>query len=121
MWKRTGGGYGLHLLNRPSGGAAPVADGRVAGSGVTDGWSGMSTTGRRSSLVRTAARGTALHRSESPLWAPVLIGQGARRAARLGAAVVNRHGLTSHEASGHSGGRRAAARVSSGREKEERK
>ena len=43
------------------------------------------------------------------------------RAARLGAAVGNRHGLTSHGASGHSGGRRAAARVSSGREKEERK
>ena len=77
-----------------------MADGPVAGSGATDVGSRLSTRGaglhrsglplgRRSSPVRVAAVGAALH------WSG--------RAARLGAAVVSRHG-----ASGHSGGRRAA-------------
>ena len=62
VWKRTGGGDGLHLLNRPSGGAAPVADGRVAGSGATDGGSGLST------------RGAGLPWSGLPLGAPLFTG-----------------------------------------------
>ena len=54
--------------------SSSAADDRVAGSGATDGGSGM------------AARGTGLHWSGPGLGAPIFICKG--RAARLDAAVV---------------------------------
>lgn len=108
VWKRTGGGDGLHLLNRPSGGAAPVADGRVAGSGATDGGSGLST------------RGAGLPWSGLPLGAPLFTGQGrrcgrqsssvrargARRASVPQSSIVTGSRLTGHRATAAGVGRR---------------